>query len=50
MQRMLLSVFGVEIRKRHTDTLLARSILHRLIPIDLYGNDANNQYFDTEPH
>ena len=34
----------------NTDTLLARSILHRLIPIDLYENDANNQYFDTEPH
>ena len=30
----------------NTDTLLARSILHRLIPIDLYGNDANNQYLD----
>ena len=26
------------------------SILHHLIPIDLYENDANNQYFDTEPH
>ena len=34
----------------NTDTLLARSILHRLIPIDLCGNDATNQYFDTEPH
>ena len=59
-RQMLLEIIGISafwvteiltaVLTANTDTLLARSILHRLIPIDLCGNDATNQYFDTEPH